>query len=131
MRVGGAWTALLGAARAVAWLGVVVAACAGRWAARRRARRRGEHKGDAEVGDGRGDADKRERAREKERTERKTAGGGFKNTIFGGRVRGPPKITLFLSAVSNAAGNIVIFGGLLGPPKIATYFRWLGSSRRK
>jgi hypothetical protein len=70
------------------------------------------------------------RARKKERTERKTAG-GFKNIIFGGYVRGPPKITLFSSAASDAAGNSVIFDGLLGPPKIATYFRRPGSSRRK
>jgi hypothetical protein len=53
--------------------------------------RRGEHRGGTEVGDGRGGADKRERAREKERTERETTDGGFKNTIFGGRVRGRQK----------------------------------------
>jgi hypothetical protein len=82
-----------------------------------------------------GAARTRERAREKER-ERKMAAAVLKtlsenNTIFGGRLRKLPKIMLFSAAVSRAAGNSVIFGGLFDPPKIATYFRWPGSSRRK
>jgi hypothetical protein len=82
----------------VAWLGIVAVArlrggvrgCWGGapWGPRRRS-----------GAGGAGGAGKRERAREKERTERKTIG-GFKNTIFGGRVRGPPKITLFSATVS-------------------------------
>jgi hypothetical protein len=60
----------------------------------------GRTAGSAEVGDGRGGARrKRTSERERERTERKTAD-GFKHLIFGGRVRGPPKITLFLAIVS-------------------------------
>jgi hypothetical protein len=88
-RVGGARTTLLGAARAAAWLGIVAAACAAAGAALR---------GGLDGVAGRTGAT-RARENERERTERKTAD-SFKNTIFGGRVRGPPKITLFSATVS-------------------------------
>jgi hypothetical protein len=50
---------------------------------------------------------KNERERERENKEEDT---GFKYSIFGGRVRGPPKITLFSTVVSGAAENNTIFG---------------------
>jgi hypothetical protein len=70
-----------------------------------------------------------DRAREKEREQRRRR--GFKYSIFGGRVSWPPKITLISAAVSEAAENSVIFGGLLRPPKIPYNFRRPGRDRRK
>ena len=60
--------------------------------------------------DGRGGRS-RDRAREIKRKNKEEDAGRFKYCIFGGRVRGPPKITLFSAAVPEAVENDTIFGG--------------------